>query len=497
METPPSDSSQTDADLFEGDRARDYLTFVVGSVRRRRKLVATVALWILALTMLSLAAVPRTYRVEATLLAQRNPVLVVRGDGQDATPPIRGATETIKKRDNLVALIEATDLLRHWDEHRAPAQRAVDALRHVLHEESEDERLDDMVDRLGKRLAVWTNEGTVSIAIEWPDATMASLLVGIAQQNFLEARHAQEITALAEAIAIYQGHAERLRASVDDAVASLEKVRTERDAVAVAGTVMGGRVVAPPRAIGRKNQPTPEAEQLQAALHAKRRALEDLEETRRQKLAAAQVHLAEQRATYTDNHPTIIDLKQSVAALEAPSPQVKALREEVAALRGEYERLAGGDARGAPLPSVSVTAAPPRLPPEFFRLDQELRDDKDPAVLHARGQLRDAMEKYAALCEKVQAAQIDLETAEAAFKYRYSVLTPARVPRRPIKPSVPLILSAALVAAVFAAILIAAIADVHAGRLVERWQIERLLNRPILGDVELPRLPAARESRTT
>jgi uncharacterized protein involved in exopolysaccharide biosynthesis len=496
METPPSESAQTDADLLEGDRARDYLTFVAGSFRRRRKLVATVALWIMALTMISLAALPRTYRVEATLLAQKNTVLVVRGDGPDATPAIRGATETIKKRGNLIALVEATDLLRHWDEHRAPAQRALDALRHLLHEESEDERMDDMVDRLGKRLSVWTNEGTVSIAIEWPDAAMASLLVGIAQQNFLEARHAQEITALAEAIAIYQGHAERLRASVDDAVASLEKVRSERDPLARAGTVMAARAVGAPRASSRRSPATPEAEQVQAALHAKSRALEDLEGTRRQKLAEAQVRLAEQRATYTDNHPTIVDLKQSVAALGAPSPQVKALRDEVAALRAEYERLTG-DARSGPLPSGSVATAPARLPAEFLRLDQDLRDEKDPAILHARAQLRDAMDKYAALCEKVQAAQIDLETAEAAFKYRYSVLTPARVPRRPIKPSVPMVLGAALVAAVLAAILIAAIADVHAGRLVERWQIERLLNRPILGDVELPRLPAPQKARPT
>jgi hypothetical protein len=31
---------------------------------------------------------------------------------------------------------------------------------------------------------------------------------------------------------------------------------------------------------------------------------------------------------------------------------------------------------------------------------------------------------------------------------------------------------------------------VRKGRLLERWQIERLLDRPILGEIALPRLEA-------
>ena len=107
-------------------------------------------------------------------------------------------------------------------------------------------------------------------------------------------------------------------------------------------------------------------------------------------------------------------------------------------------------------------------------------------MVYARGQLRDAMDKYAALRTQIQTAQIDLETAQAAFKYRYSVVTPAHLPRSPdqaerpsrhpggprrrdpLRPS------------------LAVLADVRAGRLLERWQIERLLDRPILGEIALP-----------
>jgi capsular polysaccharide biosynthesis protein len=92
----------------------------------------------------------------------------------------------------------------------------------------------------------------------------------------------------------------------------------------------------------------------------------------------------------------------------------------------------------------------------------------------------------------VQAAQIDLETAQAAFKYRYNVLTPAQVPKKPVKPNVLLVMLVALVAAAMAAIVVAAVADVRAGRLLERWQIVEILGRPVLGEMVLPglRLPA-------
>jgi hypothetical protein len=230
-------------------------------------------------------------------------------------------------------------------------------------------------------------------------------------------------------------------------------------------------------------------EQLRVSLAAKQRALDDLESFRRHRLSEVQGRLAEQRATYTDNHPAVIDLQHAMSALSAPSPQVKVLRDEIASLQAEIKRLGGAPAASAPPPAA--TRVPPQLPGEILRLDQELREDRDPTTVYARGQLRDAMDKYAALREKVQSSQIDLETAQAAFKYRYSVLTPAKLPKKPVTPNVPLVLIAALVAGMFGAVLTAVVVDIHRGRLVERWQIEELLDRPILGEVEVPRrLPA-------
>jgi capsular polysaccharide biosynthesis protein len=54
---------------------------------------------------------------------------------------------------------------------------------------------------------------------------------------------------------------------------------------------------------------------------------------------------------------------------------------------------------------------------------------------------------------------------------------------------VPLLLFAAFLAAVIGAIVVVVVVDVREGKLVERWQIERLLGRPVLGEVEVHQLP--------
>jgi len=212
-----------------------------------------------------------------------------------------------------------------------------------------------------------------------------------------------------------------------------------------------------------------------------------------------QARLAEARAIYTENHPTIVDLKQSIAALSVESAQVGSLRQEIAALKAEHESAEVATASGpsAPTPAVSWVPAPssttanaattpPQLPSDVLRIALDLREDRDPAMVYARGQLRDAMDKYAALRAQIQGAQIDLETAQAAFKYRYTVVTPARLPRNPTVPNIPIVTLVAFVVSILCGLLLAVLVDLRRGRLLERWQLERLLERPILGELALP-----------
>jgi uncharacterized protein involved in exopolysaccharide biosynthesis len=504
--------SAASASLFDGrdgEKVRRYVSFVVGSARRHRLLAVAVFVSIMGGVIGSIFAFPKTYHVEAKALAQRSSALTVRGDEPGGDSLTRVAAETVLRRDNLLTLIQQTDLLRYTREHRAPVQRARDAVAAALHvrEDSEADRLDGLVELLEKKLAVWTSENgsTVTIAIDWSDGPMACRLVDAAQRVFLDARYAREIIALAESIEILRGHTTGLKADIDDAVGAIEKMRG-------VGDVPKGGAVSPipspqprsvswqrsvaPRVPAANAEPNPELGRMKIEIEAKQHTIDELEEFRRHRLSELQARLAEARTTYTENHPAIGDLKLSMSALSDESPQVTRLRQEVASLQAEYDRRSASD---APVPGVastpmfaslaaSRTATPPQLSTDVLRLDLDLREDRDPGMVSARGQLRDAMDKYAALRTRIQTAQIDLETAQAAFKYRYSVVSPAHLPKSPTKPNVPLVILAALIAAVFCALLFAVLVDVRRGRLLERWQIEQLLDRPVLGEVSLPML---------
>ncbi len=75
-------------------------------------------------------------------------------------------------------------------------------------------------------------------------------------------------------------------------------------------------------------------------------------------------------------------------------------------------------------------------------------------------------------------------TARAAFKYRYRVLYPVKLPKKPAKPNVPVFLGGGLMLAMLLGVAAAVITDLAGGRVLEAWQVERQLGLPVLAVVE-------------
>jgi uncharacterized protein involved in exopolysaccharide biosynthesis len=476
------------------------LAYTIGSIRRRKRLVLLLALGIFAAATSSLYLMPKTYHVETRLLTQRNQALALKGENQAETMT-RAAVETVMRRDNLVAIIHQTNLVNEWYNRRAPLPHLKDIIVHAVGKtESEQETIEWMADVLEKKMTVWTNEGIVGIAVDWPDPAIALRLVDAAQQNYLEAKHATEITAIAEQVSILQNHAAVLRDDVDAAVEVIEKLRADRAAKPLATVPTstappptpptgGGRPAPAPH---HSSEPDPELTQLKATIEAKQRAINDLEDFRRRRLSELNASLAEKSATYTENHPVMIDLRQTIASLSTESPQVTSLRADVKRLQKEFdERSAIATAESRVVPVIATggsVSAPPPLPGSVIRIEQESNDDRDPAMMYARSQLRDAMAKYSQLRTQIETTQIDFDTAEAAFKYRYSVVEPALYPKSPSKPNRLLVILAGLIGGLFVGIFAAVVVDLRRGRFVEKWQVERTLDLPTLGEVDFAAL---------
>jgi hypothetical protein len=206
---------------------------------------------------------------------------------------------------------------------------------------------------------------------------------------------------------------------------------------------------------------------VKSLIDAKERAIGDVEDFRRRRLADLQAQLDAQRGILSDAHPTIQNLRQDIAALSQESPQVAALREEQRRLREEYTaRLALEQGKAAvTTPSVTVFR-----PPTTTNVDENER-------------VRQARLEYQQMVDRTSSALLDLDNARAGFKYRYDVVWPAQVPKTPVSPNPIKIFGLGLLGSLGLAVLAAAGTTWRDGRIIEEWQIERTLDLPILGRI--------------
>ena len=475
----PADQGGESGELFDWQLIGSYAGFVLHSIRRHKLLFLSIWVGIVAFSLALMWAMPKTYQVKTTLQAQRNQIMPAlsnptRAIPMDADTPTRQAAETVQRYDNLVALIEQTELIKNWRLHRAPLLRVKDAIWPVLFKPPKpEEQIEDFVYYLRNRLWVMTGEGTVTIGIEFPDPQQAYRLVNTAVENFLEARHAAEVSTISEAITILEARADQAHQALSASLRQLEVAREER--AARLGKRVRTRSVGETRAPA---EPDQETSRLLLSVQSKRRAIADLEEFRRRRVTELQTKLQEQRAVYAANHPAILDTEQSLDAVRQESPQVAVLKREVASLEADLRKrgVADQSEREVGRPTAVVIQAE-----HLGALDP--REDEDPQIGYLREQVNFALTKYNSFLDRIEGARLELDSARAAFKYRYTVLVPVQQPRGPIKPKPKLVLGASVIAGLALALLSAAFVDLRSRRLIESWQVERALKVPLLVEI--------------
>ena len=404
------------------------------------------------------------YRVEARIHAQRQQALpgVVRPGAPDDLPT-RSAWEVIHRRDRLLAMArdldlsasapsESVDRVRQWL--RALKARLTGAEFLPDTTAPDGELLESVARRLDRALEVSAAEGTITVAVEWEDPRQAHRIVETAVQDFLEARHLQEVSAIDEVISTLHARAASLREDLDRTL--------EEDRRHAAGERSRAVRTATGNGTDRSSQ---ELARVKSLLDARERSIADVEDFRRRRLTELQAQLDAQRTVYSEAHPVVINLRRDIEAVSRESAQVAALREEEGRLRAEYQaRLA--QEKGSARPRVIAEDSPPA----------PARADEGERVREARFQLQ-------RMLERIHSAQLDLDAARSAFKFRYSVIWPPELPRFPVSPRPGRVLLLGLLLSVTLATLVAAAPDLWSGRVMERWQVERSLDVPILGEI--------------
>ena len=164
--------------------------------------------------------------------------------------------------------------------------------------------------------------------------------------------------------------------------------------------------------------------------------------------------------------------------MRAESPQVAALKRELSPLESELKK------RGVSDQSAPEVGRPTAVVIQAERLGAlSPLEAEDPQMGYLREQVNFALTKYNSLLDRIEGARLELDSARAAFKYRYTVLSPVQRPRGPMKPKPKLVLSASVVAGLALAILSAAFLDLRSRKFLESWQVERALKVPLLGEI--------------
>jgi uncharacterized protein involved in exopolysaccharide biosynthesis len=404
---------------------------------RRRKLWAVLAF---GLTLAAAAAfqsrkVPE-YRVETKILTQAQSLPATLRNVLDEMPT-RSAWEIVHRRENLVAIIKQSKLLSD------PALvKRLTARGRSGSGSAEVDPTEALVTILDRALVVLSSEGTLTIQLDWPNPRQAYDIVQAALQNFLEARRVQEIVAMDDVVAVLENRAAVIREEYDRTV---EQARR--------------RAPSTERATARATRPSAEAVRLKASLEAKQRAIRELDDFRMRRLAEVQSQLDQARNSFSDAHPTVIRLREDVAALTHESPQVAALRAEEVELRRQYAQISPDD-----LGHLGAVPAVPRNAEE----DQGVRE---------------ARQNYEQIVGRLNGVLVERDAARAAFKYRYNVIWPPQVPTEPVGGGWKKLLVVGILAGALLAVAVVVAPDLIAGRIVMRWQLERSLGIPVVGEL--------------
>lgn len=482
-------STMSDQDEQREDAGRsvsrtEILAFIARAARRHMLLCLVVGVLAAVLAAAVVLTIPPVYQSNAKIFVAQSANLTVELSNPmrqtlGERDPMKGLVETVHRRENLEAIVRETKLLEDWERTRSPLLRLKDRVMElILGPVSEQEKLRILVGMLEKQITVWAEDGTsILFRAEWRDPEMARRLTAIAKRNFLRARNASEHAAITTAIAIVEDEVKRAAEAVEPALREAQRVRQKHlggDAPAPAPVPLPAP--AAPAAAAAPAENLPSSRTLTARLEEVRRTMRELREPWQRRLAELRFQQAELRATYGPAHPAVIQQESKIAQASQEPPELTRLVQEEKSLLSALAGLAAMPAR--------PRKAAPRVPTKAAESEAAPTSPDDPEISAALTRFMATLERYNELNNRLDAARLELTTAQAAFNYRYvTVMEPERS-RDPVRPQRSLLLLAGLGVALLLGLSTGGLKELLTGRVVESWQLKRL-GLPVLAEVDL------------
>lgn len=472
---------------FSIELVKSYLAFAKRGLAKRKLLIGSILCVGLAMTGLAYKFFPRTFRSTTVLMTVANPVL----DGQGYMNAFAGVNNLIMRRENLEQIVRDTDLVRKNRERRPQILKLKDSISEALRGKLSDPIMASiMVATLESRIGVSAERETLTVSVDWGDGATAADLVEAATQSFLKVRHAEEISAFSDKMAILDQHAVKLREEINDLAKQLEP------------SLDSGKVVTPPkagepaaaapklptlRAAPKRTAALAPSPELKAELADLKQKLTTAENERNARIASERAKLDELKLKYTASHPQVVTQEERIALASQVPSELALLRSEVTDMEGQIRQQdalaanakggTAGVARAAGQADATVADA---LPPEVMQLLNN--EDADPAKT---AQITGAVTRYGHVRDEMRGVKLSLDVAQAAFNHRYQVLIPVEAPNKPVKPNLVLIIAGGIFLSLLIALAVPILLELRKGVIVEYWQVHHF-ELPVLAELRLP-----------
>lgn len=454
----------------------------VGRAVLRRKLVAIATFF--ATVVLTVAAalwMPRTYRVEARILTNNTDLeeIVNPTRFQSNESMTKNVVERFLARENMLGLVADSELDKRWDEQRGVVGKAKDAVREAIFGPMSQRDKEEALYEIAKKKVHLYLEGDIVVCrAEWTDPKTTLVLAQVCEKRFLNMQRERELSQKRESVALLDRNVETSQKDLDASYARLEQTIKGKGASAAQLKAVRQRRTSSGGGGPVANKNLAEIERLKEQRDEKKAIIGDIERNHRATVVQASAALVKLRETLGPEHP---DLKQAARVVEEesrPPPELLKLKSEVAQLDAQIDRLAS---RGEP-PKERGTIAE-----EVVAIPEGPKDIKDdPEVERLMTNITVAENAHWELLDRLADARMEVQTAEAAFAYRYVTVYPPLLPKKAVSPNVGAMVGGGVVAALLLAFFLAIAADVLAMRIMETWQIERFLGLPVLGEIGPP-----------
>jgi len=419
-------------------------------IRRRWVSIAVITVVFVIAGVTTAALTPRTYSTATRVLVRKTYIMPALASPKRSVPSgadnlTQSAAELVRDRQSLLALITQQDLLARWQRERPLLLRTKDRLMaRLFGEPTEADRAEALVDVLSKRITVTVEDEVIRFWSQWTDPQTVVDVVDGAVDAFLEARRKVDVQAIIDTQAILEQSAASARAEVEQHLAAVNLAQQTQPVHRAMAPAVVTRAVATvdPLRVPRM------------ALVAVLNTVSALQTEHAAQVRDLEVRLADIRTRETERHPDVVALQRQLAQVKGTPDAVRQAQAEAQRLSADYV------AHGGRMDELDPTETPVAAAmPQSVSFTPAAKDEPSDATLYARSLFESSIETYQDLLGRLQNTRIELETARASFGYRYTVVSPARVPRKADGPNVVLIVMGALLAGLGAGVMRALFAE--------------------------------------